>query len=89
MVYALTTISSCLPADGIEAIQLTEKGLCLTRPVLYTAVVVGSVAQVVFFGLCVLFLVFVRKARRITRQPVGYMSSRGSVSSKQELCASS
>ncbi|GFY77905.1 ZP domain-containing protein [Trichonephila inaurata madagascariensis] len=75
--------------DGIEAIQLTEKGLCLTRPVLYTAVVVGSVAQVVFFGLCVLFLVFVRKARRITRQPVGYMSSRGSVSSKQELCASS
>ncbi|XP_055936562.1 uncharacterized protein LOC129966174 isoform X2 [Argiope bruennichi] len=76
-------------SEGIEAIQLTEMGLCLTRPVLYTAVLVGSVAQVVFFGLCILFLVFVRKARRMTGQPIGYMSSRGSVSSKQELCASS
>ncbi|KAG8201936.1 hypothetical protein JTE90_027412 [Oedothorax gibbosus] len=75
-------------SEGLDAIQLSEKGLCLSRPVLYTVVALGSLAQLAFFGFCVIFLVLVRKARRMA--PGVYISaSRGSVSSKQELCASS
>ncbi|XP_071034520.1 uncharacterized protein [Parasteatoda tepidariorum] len=71
-----------------ETIHFSEKGLCFTRPVLYTVAIVGSVAQVAVFGSCFLLFIFVRKCRRITQQQVGYMSSRSSVSSKQELCPS-
>ncbi|XP_054706611.1 uncharacterized protein LOC129216421 [Uloborus diversus] len=73
-------------SESVEAIQLTDRGLCLTRPVLYTVAIVGSVAQVAFFGSCILLLIFVRKCRRISLHPAGYMSSRSSASSKQELC---
>ncbi|XP_035206204.1 uncharacterized protein LOC118181225 isoform X2 [Stegodyphus dumicola] len=75
------------PSEGIDTIQLSKKGLCLTRPVLYTVAVVASVAQVAFFGSCVLLLIFVRRCRRLRSQSSDYYrSSRSSVSSKQELC---
>lgn len=76
--------------EVIENIQLSERGLCLTRPVLYTVAVVGSLAQVAFFLCCVLLFLFVRKCRRIAhRNKSGYLSSSSSVSSKQELCVGS
>lgn len=74
-------------SEVIEAIHLSDKGLCLTRPVLYTVAIVGSLAQVAFFICCLLLFLFVRKCRRIAHQTKsGYLSSRSSVSSKQELC---
>lgn len=72
--------------DGISSISEGERSFCLSRPVLYTVAIVGGAAQMVFFGACVLLLVFVRKCRRYGRHH-GLIKSSASVSSKTELFA--